>query len=59
MGGEVNNQLLSYTKKHQGNAKYLFATTDSNSASGYIIRSGKAVMAIGGYNGTDPRMLVY
>lgn len=56
MGGEVNNQLLSYTKKHQGNAKYLFATTDSNSASGYIIKSGKAVMAIGGYNGTDPTM---
>lgn len=56
MGGEVNDQLLSYTKKHQGNAKYLFATTDSNSASGYIIKSGKAVMAIGGYNGTDPTM---
>ncbi|MFT8673409.1 glycosyltransferase family 39 protein [Leuconostoc mesenteroides] len=56
MGGEVDNQLLSYTKKHQGNAKYLFATTDSNSASGYIIKSGKAVMAIGGYNGTDPTM---
>ncbi|MGB2577388.1 glycosyltransferase family 39 protein [Leuconostoc suionicum] len=56
MGGEVNSQLLSYTKKHQGNAKYLFATTDSNSASGYIIKSGKAVMAIGGYNGTDPTM---
>ncbi len=56
MGGEVNNQLLSYTKKHQGNAKYLFATTDSNSASGNIIKSGKAVMAIGGYNGTDPTM---
>ncbi|GMA68991.1 glycosyl transferase [Leuconostoc litchii] len=56
MGGDVNNQLLSYTKQHQGNAKYLFATTDSNSASGYIIKSGKSVMAIGGYNGTDPTM---
>ncbi|WP_419154385.1 glycosyltransferase family 39 protein [Weissella bombi] len=56
MGGEINTQLLNYTKTHQGNAKYLFATTDSNSASGYIIKSGKAVMAIGGYNGTDPTM---
>ncbi|MBS9335274.1 glycosyltransferase family 39 protein [Fructobacillus sp. M1-13] len=56
MGGSVDSALLSYTKKHQGSAKYLFATTDSNSASGYIIKSGQAVMALGGYNGTDPTM---
>ncbi|MBS9338586.1 phospholipid carrier-dependent glycosyltransferase [Fructobacillus sp. M2-14] len=56
MGGQVDSALLSYTKKNQGSAKYLFATTDSNSASGYIIKSKKAVMAIGGYNGTDPTM---
>ncbi len=56
MGGSVDSALLSYTEKHQGSAKYLFATTDSNSASGYIIKSKKAVMAIGGYNGTDPTM---
>lgn len=56
MGGTVNKKLLAYTEKHQGSAKYLFATTDSNSASGYIIKSGKAVMALGGYNGTDPTM---
>lgn len=56
MGSEVNAQLVNYTEKHQGRAKYLFATTDSNSASGYIIKTGKSVMAIGGYNGTDPTM---
>ncbi|MDD9138012.1 glycosyltransferase family 39 protein [Fructobacillus sp. CRL 2054] len=56
MGGQVDSELLAYTKKNQGSAKYLFATTDSNSASGYIIKSGKAVMALGGYNGTDPTM---
>lgn len=56
MGSEVNTQLMNYTEKHQGSAKYLFATTDSNSASGYIIKTGKSVMAIGGYNGTDPTM---
>lgn len=56
MGGSVNKKLLAYTEKNQGSAKYLFATTDSNSASGYIIKSGKAVMALGGYNGTDPTM---
>lgn len=56
MGSEVNTRLMHYTEKHQGSAKYLFATTDSNSASGYIIKTGKSVMAIGGYNGTDPTM---
>ncbi|MCK8617389.1 glycosyltransferase family 39 protein [Fructobacillus sp. M158] len=56
MGGSVDSALLSCTEKNQESAKYLFATTDSNSASGYIIKSGKAVMALGGYNGTDPTM---
>lgn len=49
----VNTQLLKYLEKHQGNAKYLMGTNDSNSAAPYIIKSGKAVMALGGYNGTD------
>ncbi|MCO0832012.1 glycosyltransferase family 39 protein [Fructobacillus sp. W13] len=56
MGGQVDSELLSYVEKNQEKAKYLFATTDSNSASGYIIKSKKAVMALGGYNGTDPTM---
>ncbi len=30
------------------------ATTGSNSASGYQLASGDPVMAIGGFNGTDP-----
>jgi hypothetical protein len=30
------------------------ATTGSNSASGYQLGSGEPVMAIGGFNGTDP-----
>lgn len=50
----IDTGLANYLLKHQGNAKYLFATTDANSASPYIIKTKKAVMAIGGYNGTDP-----
>jgi 4-amino-4-deoxy-L-arabinose transferase-like glycosyltransferase len=30
------------------------ATTNSNSAAGYQLASGDPVMAIGGFNGTDP-----
>ncbi|GLB46163.1 putative mannosyltransferase YycA [Philodulcilactobacillus myokoensis] len=56
MGSEssVNTKMLNYLEKHAGNAKYLFATDDSSTASPYIIKTGKAVMAMGGFNGTDP-----
>ncbi|WP_371125789.1 ArnT family glycosyltransferase [Companilactobacillus kimchii] len=56
-GGMGNSQtdstLLKYLEKHQGNAEYLFATDDSSTAAPYIIATGKAVMAMGGFNGTD------
>lgn len=51
--GTVNQKLLTYLEKNQGQATYLFATTDSGTAAPYIIATGKAVMAIGGFNGTD------
>ncbi|WP_105956627.1 ArnT family glycosyltransferase [Apilactobacillus quenuiae] len=54
--GYVNNKLLNYLQKHQGNAKYLFATADSGTAAPYIIKTKQAVMAMGGFNGTDPAM---
>ncbi|WP_125567823.1 glycosyltransferase family 39 protein [Companilactobacillus insicii] len=53
MGGSTNSTLLKYLEKHQGDAEYLFATDDSSTAAPYIISTGKAVMAIGGFNGTD------
>lgn len=52
--GTVNTQLIKYLKQHNGKSTtYLFATTDSNTAAPYIIKTGQAVMTIGGYNGTD------
>jgi len=56
MGGSADKALLSYVKAHQGSAKYLFATSDASTAAPYIIETGKAVMAIGGFNGTDPTL---
>ena len=50
---QVDTTLLNYLKKHQGNAEYLFATDDSSTAAPYIIKTGEAVMAMGGFNGTD------
>ncbi|MFC6177536.1 glycosyltransferase family 39 protein [Companilactobacillus huachuanensis] len=49
----VDSTMLKYLEKHQGNAEYLFATDDSSTAAPYIISTGKAVMAMGGFNGTD------
>jgi len=50
---QTDSTLLNYVEKHQGKAEYLFATDDSSTAAPYIIKSGKAVMAMGGFNGTD------
>jgi 4-amino-4-deoxy-L-arabinose transferase and related glycosyltransferases of PMT family len=50
---QVDSTLLKYLEKHQGKAEYLFATDDSSTAAPYIIATGKAVMAMGGFNGTD------
>src|SRR5437868_4136989 len=52
--GGVNQTLLHYLEAHQGTTQYLFATSNANSASGYIIQTGKPVMALGGFLGSDP-----
>ena len=37
-----------------GTYKWVLATIGANQASGYQLASGDPVMAIGGFNGTDP-----
>ncbi|MDR0199436.1 MAG: glycosyltransferase family 39 protein [Streptococcaceae bacterium] len=54
MSRSSDSKVLSYTEKHQGTANYLFATVNASTAAPYIIDSGKSVMALGGFNGTDP-----
>jgi 4-amino-4-deoxy-L-arabinose transferase-like glycosyltransferase len=53
-GGGVNAKLLSYLEANQGNTKYLFAVTNSNSAAPYIVATNKPVMSLGGFSGSDP-----
>ena len=53
-GPSANATLISYLEAHQGSARYLFATTNANSAAPYILATGKAVMALGGFQGSDP-----
>lgn len=63
MGGQmeqnnVDNQLLAYLEANNTGEKFLFATTNAGTAEAYIIQSGKAVMAMGGFSGSDPILTV-
>jgi 4-amino-4-deoxy-L-arabinose transferase-like glycosyltransferase len=51
---QVNSDLIAYLEAHQAAGSYLFATTSSMTASPYIILTGKPVMALGGFSGSDP-----
>ena len=53
-GQGVNAALLRYLEQHQGSTKFLYATTNSNSAAPTIIQTGKAVMSMGGFSGSNP-----
>ena len=55
LGSSQSNPAL--TKALQSNASrdtWVAATVNSNNAAGYQLASGEPVMAIGGFNGTDP-----
>ena len=43
-----------YLEAHQGSAEYLVAGTGSQTTASIIIASGKPVITIGGFNGSDP-----
>ncbi|MDR3601511.1 MAG: glycosyltransferase family 39 protein [Desulfosporosinus sp.] len=54
----VDTQLLAYLTTNNTGEKYLFATTNAGTAEAYIIKTGKAVMAMGGFSGSDPILTV-
>jgi 4-amino-4-deoxy-L-arabinose transferase-like glycosyltransferase len=55
-GGSVSSALLSYLEKNQGSATWLVAVSSAQSASELILQSGKPVIAMGGFTGSDPAM---
>ncbi|EWH20773.1 glycosyltransferase family 39 protein [Bacillus haynesii] len=57
-GESVDEDLLSYLEKNNTGEKYLFAVSSATSAQSYIIKTGKAVMAMGGFSGSDPILTV-
>jgi 4-amino-4-deoxy-L-arabinose transferase-like glycosyltransferase len=53
-GQSVSAGLVTYLEAHQGSATYLVAVDGSQTAASYILDTGKAVIAMGGFTGTDP-----
>lgn len=54
----VNETLISYLEENSADTEFLFGTTNASTAAPYIIKTGKSVMALGGFNGTDPILTV-
>lgn len=52
--GTTDAGLVSYLEANQGDATYLVATFGSQSSASIIIASGKPVITIGGFSGSDP-----
>ena len=53
-GSTPGKQLTALLEAGASQYAWVAATTGSNSASGYQLATGDPVMAIGGFNGTDP-----
>ena len=53
-GSSPSAQLVSVLDANAGDYTWVAAAVGSNQASGYQLATGDPVMAIGGFNGTDP-----
>jgi 4-amino-4-deoxy-L-arabinose transferase-like glycosyltransferase len=53
-GSSPGDELVSLLDADAGSYRWVAATVGSNQASGYQLASGDPVMAIGGFNGSDP-----
>lgn len=53
-GATVSKVLISYLKDHQGKATYLVAAVGSSTAGPIALASGRNVIDMGGFTGSDP-----
>lgn len=51
---QVNAHLVAHLEAHTTDGSFRFATTNSTTASPYIIATGKPVIALGGFTGSEP-----
>ncbi|WP_219471242.1 ArnT family glycosyltransferase [Nonomuraea rhizosphaerae] len=57
-GGGLSTSTLSYLEANQGDAEWLVAVNSAMQASSAILSTGKPVIAMGGFTGSDPAMTV-
>lgn len=50
----ANAALVAYLEAHDGGETYLMATATASTAAPVMLETGRAVMAVGGYKGSDP-----
>ena len=55
---DVDTGMLTYLRENNTGEDYLFATLTTVTAAPYIINADENVMALGGFNGTDPILSV-
>ena len=53
-GSTPSSELTALLEANRSNYTWVAATVGANSAAGYQLATGDPVMAIGGFNGTDP-----
>ena len=51
---QVSGELAALLETDANDYRWVVATIDANSAAGYELATGEPVMAIGGFNGSDP-----
>jgi 4-amino-4-deoxy-L-arabinose transferase-like glycosyltransferase len=58
MGRELSSQMISYLENNQGGATWLVAVSNSQSAASIILQTGKPVISMFGFGGSDRAMTV-
>jgi 4-amino-4-deoxy-L-arabinose transferase-like glycosyltransferase len=57
-GAAADPALISYLKQHQGGATWIVAVTSAGESASIQLASGRPVMAMGGFMGSDPALNV-
>ncbi|HEV2640738.1 MAG TPA: glycosyltransferase family 39 protein [Actinocrinis sp.] len=58
MGGDLSSAEISYLEQNQGSAKWLIAVSGSSAAADLIVQTGRPVISMFGFTGSDPAMTV-
>ncbi|MDR3573519.1 MAG: glycosyltransferase family 39 protein [Anaerolineaceae bacterium] len=53
-GGGVSEAMLTYLQANTKNTKYLLAVPSSNVGSNIVLETGRPVLFVGGFSGSDP-----